>query len=495
MPSPHGWCWIELQKVARLESGHTPSRKYPSYWDGGIPWIGIKDARRHHGRRIFETLQTVSQEGLDNSAARLLPAGTVCLSRTASVGYAVVMGQSMATSQDFVNWVCSEAMEPEFLMHLFIAEKESLLRFGKGTTHTTVYYPEVKAFHVCVPPKREQRAIVEAIESYFTRLDDAVATLERVQRNLKRYRASVLRAAVEGRLVPTEAELARAEGRDYEPASTLAARVDRPARPARFGARSSDVIVGHGALAVGNPGTPLPEGWMWAQLVDVARLETGHTPSRNHPEWWGGDVPWIGIKDARAHHGGVIHETIQHTNQDGLANSAARLLPAGTVCLSRTASVGYVVVMGKPMATSQDFVNWVCTEAIDPHWLRHVLLADRKSLLRFGKGTTHTTIYFAEVISLHLAVPPLAEQQRIVTALDQLASHADALDEIVEINHTRLARSRQSILKWAFEGRLVDQDPADEPASRLLERIQAEHASTNGNPRRSTLPRAGSPKT
>jgi type I restriction enzyme S subunit len=234
---------------------------------------------------------------------------------------------------------------------------------------------------------------------------------------------------------------------------------------------------------------------MWAQLVDVARLETGHTPSRNHPEWWGGDVPWIGIKDARAHHGGVIHETIQHTNQDGLANSAARLLPAGTVCLSRTASVGYVVVMGKPMATSQDFVNWVCTEAIDPHWLRHVLLADRKSLLRFGKGTTHTTIYFAEVISLHLAVPPLAEQQRIVTALDQLASHADALDEIVEINHKRLARSRQSILKWAFEGRLVDQDPADEPASRLLERIQAEHASTNGNPRRSTLPRAGSPKT
>ena len=76
-----------------------------------------------------------------------------------------------------------------------------------------------------LPPVEEQEGIVEAIESYFTRLDDAVATLERVQRNLTRFRASVLKAAVEGRLVPTEAELARAEGRDYEPASVLLERI------------------------------------------------------------------------------------------------------------------------------------------------------------------------------------------------------------------------------------------------------------------------------
>jgi type I restriction enzyme, S subunit len=301
----------------------------------------------------------------------------------------------------------------------------------------------------------------------------------------------VLKAAVEGRLVPTEAELARAEGRSYEPASTLIARVERPARPARFGSRSRTTILGHSALAVGNPGRPLPEGWAWAQLVDIARLETGHTPSRNHSEWWGGDVPWIGIKDARAHHGGVIYETIQHTNREGLANSAARLLPAGTVCLSRTASVGYVVVMGKAMATSQDFVNWVCTDAINPHWLRYVLLADTKSLLRFGKGTTHTTIYFPEVISLHVAVPPRAEQDRIVDTLDQAMSQADQLGRAAESNQRKLPRLRQSILKWAFEGRLVDQDPTDEPASVLLERIRAERASASDEaPRRSRRARA-----
>ena len=144
LKGPIGWEWVLLTDIARLETGHTPSREHPEYWDGDIPWIGIKDARIHHGRMIQETLQAVSELGLQNSAARLLPTGTVCLSRTASVGYALVMGKNMATSQDFVNWVCSEAILPSYLMYLFLAERESLDRFGKGTTHTTIYFPEVK---------------------------------------------------------------------------------------------------------------------------------------------------------------------------------------------------------------------------------------------------------------------------------------------------------------------------------------------------------------
>ncbi len=454
MPAPSGWRWVRLLDVARLESGHTPSRKVSNYWGGEFPWIGIKDAREHHGGVIHTTFQTVTQAGLDNSAARLLPPKTVCLSRTASVGYTLIMGDTMATSQDFVNWVCSDEIVPEFLMYLFLAEKESLLRFGKGTTHTTIYYPEVKAFHVCLPSPDEQRSIVSALDSYFSRLDDAVANLERVQRNLKRYRASVLKAAVEGRLVPTEAELARAEGRDYEPASVLLERVPTPERPTRYKSRSKDLIHGHAALAVGNPASELPEGWSWVPLVDVARLESGHTPSRKRPEWWGGDVPWIGIRDAREHHGGRIYDTEQRTNADGLANSAARLLPEATVCLSRTASVGYVVVLGRPMATSQDFVNWTCTEALDPDWLRYVFLADRDALLRFGKGTTHTTIYYPEVLSLHVALPPLAEQRRIVAALDALLSRTANLAEGVDSIPRRTAVMRQSLLASAFHGRL-----------------------------------------
>ena len=157
---------------------------------------------------------------------------------------------------------------------------------------------------------------------------------------------------------------------------------------------SKGVIPGDYALSVGKPASTPPPGWRWTLLSDVARLETGHTPSRKHPEYWGGPIPWIGIRDATGNHGTKIFETQQYTNALGIENSSARVLPPNTVCLSRTASVGYVVVMGRHMATSQDFVNWVCSPQLDYRFLKYVLLSEREALLRYASGTTHQTIYF-----------------------------------------------------------------------------------------------------
>ncbi|QEG40437.1 EcoKI restriction-modification system protein HsdS [Roseimaritima ulvae] len=177
--------------------------------------------------------------------------------------------------------------------------------------------------------------------------------------------------------------------------------------------------MGEYALAVGKPKLDSPSGWKWVKLSDVARLESGHTPSRRKPEYWGGTVPWLGIKDAKIHHGELIAKTREYTNQLGLDNSSARLLPKGTVCLSRTASVGYVVVMDCPMATSQDFVNWICSDALDPQFLKYLLIAEKKAYSRFSSGAVHQTIYFPEVKAFHICLPPLPEQKRIVAILDE----------------------------------------------------------------------------
>lgn len=297
----------------------------------------------------------------------------------------------------------------------------------------------------------EQRRVVAEIDKQFSRLDEAVANLQRVKANLKRYKAAVLKAAVEGRLVETEASIACREGRGYETAAELIGKTPPPPRPNRFNSRTSDVIFGHGALAVGIPTVPVPEGWQWVSLVEIAKMESGHTPSRNHPEWWDGDVPWIGIADARDHHEQVILRTLQNTNEGGLANSAARLLPAGTVCVSRTASVGYVVVMGKPMATSQDFVNWVPTSAVTSDWLRIVFSADREALIRFGKGSVHKTIYFPEWLSASIALPPLAEQVRIVAEVDRRVSVLRSVEAEVDANLRRAHALRQSVLAKSFQ--------------------------------------------
>jgi type I restriction enzyme, S subunit len=314
---------------------------------------------------------------------------------------------------------------------------------------------EIKAIEIPLPPLDEQQRIVSEIEKQFARSEIGLAALNSAQANLKRYRRTIMATACAGTLVPTEAILARNDHRAYLPAHELIAQTTAPPRPNRWSSRSGDIIRGHAALAVGNLATQLPEGWAWCPLVDIARMESGHTPSREHPEWWGGNVAWISLPDARDHDGRAIHDTSQHTNEKGLENSAARLLPAGTVCISRTASVGYVVVMGEQMATSQDFVNWIPTPAVTSDWLRIVFSADREALRRFGKGSVHNTIYFPEWLSIHIALPPLAEQHRIVAEVERHLSVIEGIEKSVEANLQRAARLRQSILERAFSGRLI----------------------------------------
>ena len=220
-------------------------------------------------------------------------------------------------------------------------------------------------------------------------------------------------------------------------------------------ALSEEVIPGRAAISVNDPGTDVPEGWTRVLLTNVARLESGHTPSRKHPEWWGGDVPWVSLPDAREHHGRVIHDTTQKTNELGLANSAARWLPKDTVCLSRTASVGYVFRLGCPMATSQDFVNWVCSEALEPRFLQQALLAEGKHILNFGMGTTHTTIYFPAVLAFHVTLAPLPEQRRIVEKVEALLADVNKAKERLDRVPLILKRFRQAVLAAACSGELT----------------------------------------
>lgn len=210
-------------------------------------------------------------------------------------------------------------------------------------------------------------------------------------------------------------------------------------------------IDGDFALSVGKPDRAPPSEWEWRLLTDLARLESGHTPSRKKPEYWGGDIPWIGIRDATANHGRTIYETNEYTNELGIANSAARILPANTVCLSRTASVGYVIVMGRPMATSQDFVNWSCSAELDATFLKYVLMAEGDALLRFASGSVHQTIYFPEVKSFYVAAPPLAKQREITELLG-------SLDDKIELNR-RMNETLEAMAQSIFRDWFVDFGP------------------------------------
>ncbi|MBK7976353.1 MAG: restriction endonuclease subunit S [Deltaproteobacteria bacterium] len=164
-PHPRGWSWRLLDEVARPESGHTPSRRIPGYWDGGsVPWLSLGDIRFLEGKRIFDTREHPTMDGIDHSSARLLPKNTVALCRTASVGKVVVLGREMATSQDFVAWVCGPQLDPDYLYWALVASQRLFDREKQGSTHKTIYMPTIERFRVLLPPLAEQRRIAEILD-------------------------------------------------------------------------------------------------------------------------------------------------------------------------------------------------------------------------------------------------------------------------------------------------------------------------------------------
>jgi type I restriction enzyme S subunit len=156
---PTDWDLVTLTKVAKLESGHTPDRKKPEYWDGNIPWISLQDADALGNLTIGQTAETIGPEGLANSSARLLPAGTVVLQRTANVGLASIMEREMCTSQHFANWVCGPRLDPHYLQQVFRHMSREWRRLMAGSVLPDIYMNTFKVLQILLPPIEEQRKI------------------------------------------------------------------------------------------------------------------------------------------------------------------------------------------------------------------------------------------------------------------------------------------------------------------------------------------------
>ena len=121
----------------------------------------------------------------------------------------------MATSQDFATWSCTEALLPEYLLFALMAEGDDIRRFGMGSTHTTIYFPEIRAFHIALPPVEEQREIVARIKSALARIDRLKAEAARARALIDRLEAAILAKAFRGELVP--------QGPEDEPAGVRTA--------------------------------------------------------------------------------------------------------------------------------------------------------------------------------------------------------------------------------------------------------------------------------
>lgn len=201
------WREAKLTLVARLGSGHTPSRDHPEWWEEcKIPWVTTGEVAQLRSDRVeflYDTREKISALGVANSSAEIHPKDTVVLCRTASAGYSGIMGTAMATSQDFATWTCGPLIRPRFLLLCLRAMRQDLLgRLAMGSTHKTIYMPDIEALRVPLPEVNEQDAIVDAVWRRLRTIDTVIDELHRQIDLLAEHRQALITGAVTGEFGP-----------------------------------------------------------------------------------------------------------------------------------------------------------------------------------------------------------------------------------------------------------------------------------------------------
>ena len=386
----------------------------------------------------------------------------------------------------------SEICAKFYYYQLTSTEIQSEIRRSASTTTniSNISSSRLGEIALKVPPLPEQHRIVAEIEKQFTRLDASVAALKRAQTNLKRYRASLLKAACEGRLVPTEAELARSEDRDYEPDHRLLERIlaERRARwesqPKRRGKYKEPAPPDTSYLP------ELPEGWVWASLSHIADLKGGLTKGHQYrKDQVLRNIPYLRVANVQRGYLDLRRLSTIETTQETI--DLLRLIP-GDVLFTEGGDRdklgrGWVwkgevdeCIHQNHVFRSRLLQNTVVPEIVS--WWGNSFGQD--FFTRVGKQTTNLASINLNVLSqFPIPLPPLAEQHRIVAEVERQMSVIQQAELAVDASLKRADRLRQSILKQAFSGQLVPQDPKDEPASVLLERIRAEREASQAKPK------------
>ena len=295
-----------------------------------------------------------------------------------------------------------------------------------------------------LPDIYEQQRIVAEIEKQFSRLDEAVANLKRVKANLKRYKAAVLKAAVEGRLVPTEADLARNECHSFETGGELLRRVIDSRRKEWKGKFKEPTAPDNAKLSY------LPSGWALASVDQLAQVGTGATPNRGRADYFdNGTVPWVTSAVVNERY---VDEASEFVTTKALAETNLTLYPIGTLVV---AMYGEGKTRGKcaelrVSATTNQALAALQVDSRVCRYLRMFLEHNYEETRKVASGGVQPNLNLSLVRSIVVPLPPLVEQRRIVDEVERHLSLVRGVEAQVDANLKRAERMRQAVLQTAF---------------------------------------------
>ena len=213
----------------------------------------------------------------------------------------------------------------------------------------------------------------------------------------------------------------------------------------------------------------VPEGWMWTTLGVIGTWQSGGTPSRSNKSYYGGNIPWLKTGDIND---GYITHIPEFITEEAVVNSSAKLNPVGSVLIAMYgATIGKLGILTFPATTNQACCACIEYDAIDPMFLFYFLLSQRTAFIAKGGGGAQPNISKEIIVKTYIPLPPFLEQQRIVAEIERWFSLIDIIENGKNDLQNIIKQTKNKILDLAIHGKLVSQDPNDEPAIELLKRI------------------------
>lgn len=293
----------------------------------------------------------------------------------------------------------------------------------------------------------------------------------------KKLRQKILDLAIHGKLVPQDP--------NDEPASVLLERIraekerlikEGKIKRSRKTTKTSDAACDK---------QEVPSAWVWTTLGEIGTWESGATPSRQRKEYYGGEIPWLKTGDLND---GKIIEIPEFITQKALEETSVKLIPTGSVLIAMYgATIGKIGILTFPATTNQ--ACCACVDyKIEQMYLFYFLLASKAMFVAMGGGGAQPNISKEKIVSTSIPLPPLAEQQRIVEEIERWFKLIDIIEQGKADLQSTIKQAKNKILDLAIHGKLVPQDPNDEPASELLKRINPKTEITCDNGHYKQLP-------
>lgn len=491
---PKGWVWARLEDISLvITKGSTPTTYGYSYQQEGIKFI--KTENFDASGKIKNINDYISEEANKYLSRSILQEYDVLFSIAGTIGRVGIINHNVLpanTNQALAIIRCSwNFINHQYLFYFLKSPfiQDIALKSVVGVGRANVSLTSLGGFLIPLPPLPEQHRIVAKIEELFTELDAGVELLKKLKAKLKRYRQAVLKAAVEGNLTK---EWREAKQGELEPASMLLERILKQRRE-KWEAEQLEKMKAQGKtpkddswkLKYKEPLAPdtsdlpeLPDEWCWVTLISLCTAigDVDHKMPKAQEQ----GIPYISTRDFLPN-GNINFEDAKKISTEDFEKLCRKIYPNwGDILLSRYGTVGEVRLINNNLKFQASYSIAIIKPVFYEvnKFIAMCLQSDtvQNQIKKYIRGVAQPDLGLAHIKELILPFPSSLEQDEIISEMNRHISVIEQLEKTIDSNLKRAEKLRQSILKQAFEGKLVPQDPKDEPAEKLLERIKEEKA-------------------